>query len=359
MKLRSKKQTAPSATNVRNNTSRREQIQNPQNQSAQNDNQQVQQGVPAPQNQTNQEQTRVDKAESLIRELFENIDSRASYSRAIDAFIKRNDVYSKFKPTRKRFRRRKTIVHGPFNTYQIDLSDYRSLRHSNKNYGWILFVIDAFSRYGYVLPLKHKTALETREVFEKWLLSLNPLPKFVYSDEGKEFTNSEMKDLFKTRGIQHFILRGAHKAAIVERFQRTIKTKLEMYFYKHKTKNWLSVIDKIVDNYNHRYHRSIKLSPAEVTYENFETVYKTLYPENNVKRLCRLGVGDIVRVAIKKKEFSKGYHQTFSDDLYQIVKAVDFHGVCVYTVQNTTTGEKQKKYYYELSLVIRNDNSST
>ena len=303
--------------------------------------------------------TTVDKAESLIKELFENLDSKGSYSRAIDAFIKRNNVYSKFKPTRRKFNRRKTVVHGPFNTYQMDLSDYRAIRHSNRNYGWLLFIIDAFSRYGYVIPLKYKNASETKEALETWLLSLNHLPKFIYSDEGNEFTNSAVNNLFRSRGISHYILRGVHKASIAERFQRTIKTKLETYFYKHKTKNWISAIDKIVNNYNHRYHRSIKMAPADITYENFEQVYKTLYPAKTTRKLCRLAVGDLVRVAIKKKEFSKGYHQTFSDEVYKILKAVDYRGVCLYTVQNIKGGSKLNKYYYELSLVARHDYDST
>lgn len=316
--------------------------------------------LPAPASQATAANTvTTDKAESLLKELFENIDSKVSYTRALDRFIHRNDVYSKFKPIRRRFKRRKTIVHGPFSTYQMDLSDYRAIRHSNRNYGWILFIIDAFSRYGYCIPLKYKTAEETHSALEKWFLSLNHIPRFIYSDEGKEFTNKAVKQLFKSRGVSHYILKGEHKAAIVERFQRTIKTNLEMFLYKNKTKNWLSAIDQIVKNYNNRYHRSIKMAPSEVNYSNFEAVYKELYPNINAKRLCRLHVGDLVRVAIKKKTFSKSYHQTFSNEVYKVIKAVDYHGVCWYTVQDVNGGPKLKKYYQELSLVLKNDHNST
>ena len=241
----------------------------------------------------------------------------------------------------------------------MDLSDFRSIRHSNRNIGWLLFIIDGFSRFGYCIPLRHKTARETHDVLEKWFLSLNHLPKFMYSDEGKEFTNSSVQQLFKKRGVVHYILKGVHKAAMVERFQRTVKTNLEMYFYKHKTKNWISVIDKIVGNYNKRYHQSIKMAPADINYSNFETVYKRLYPKKTTKRLCRLGVGDLVRITLRKKEFSKGYHQTFSNETYQIIKAVDYNGVCWYTVQDIKGGPEIKKYYHELSLVARNDHYST
>jgi len=300
-----------------------------------------------------------DAAEELIRQLFENVDSSGAYKRAIDAFIRRNDVYSKFKPTRRRFSRRKTVVHGPFNTYQMDLSDYRSIRHSNGNYGWMLFIIDAFSRFGYVIPLKHKTATETHDALNQWLLSLNHLPKFIYSDGGKEFTNGAVQDLLKTRGITHYVLSGVHKASIVERFQRTIKTSLEMYFYAKKKKRWLDIIQKLIQSYNNRFNRTIKMAPAKISYSNFESVYKELYPKNTSKRLCRLHKGDLVRVAIKKSDFSKGYHQTFSTEIYKIIKLVNYNGVCVYTVSNIEGGPLLKKYYNELSIVLKNDNNST
>ena len=366
MKLRSKKQTPQLQPNENFRNIRKSPQLN-----RQDENHQVREPSPKAPNETlrlspkvpvqptNPDQNENDKAESLIKELFDNLGSKVSYTRALDAFIRRNDVYSKFKPTRRKFSRRRTVVHGPFNSYQIDLSDFRSIRHSNRNIGWLLFIIDGFSRFGYCIPLRHKNAKETHDALEKWFLSLNHLPKFIYSDEGKEFTNSSVQQLFKTRGVVHYVLKGVHKAAIVERFQRTIKTNLEMYFYKHKTKNWISVIEKIVSNYNKRYHRSIKMAPSDITYSNFETVYKELYPKKSNKRLCRLAVGDLVRISLKKKEFSKGYHQTFSNETYQILKAIDYHGVCWYTVQDIKGGPEIQKYYHELSLVAKNDLNST
>ena len=84
-----------------------------------------------------------------------------------------------------------------------------------------------------------------------------------------------------------------------------------------------------------------------------------MYPQEKSHKLCRLQIGDIVRVAIKKKEFSKGYHQTFSDEVYKIVKVVNYNGVCTYTVQSLTGGKKINKYYQELSLVLKNDSDTT
>ena len=299
-----------------------------------------------------------DKAADLLNQLFENVNSKVAYTRALNKFIERNETYSKFKPARQKFPRRKTKVHGPFNTYQLDLSDYRKFKYRNKHYGWILFIIDAFSRYGYCIPLKTKSGPNTVAALEKWLLSLNHFPKFLYSDAGTEFTSIRAKHLFQSRGIQHFILGGQHKAAIVERFQRTIKTNLEMYFHNNHTKRWIDVLQSLVNNYNNRYHRSIGMAPADINYTNFEKVYKRLYPQSTSKKMCRLSPGDLVRIAIKKNEFSKGYHQTFSNQVYKVLKAVDYDGVCQYEVQDIQGGPIIRKYYQELSLVARYDSNT-
>ena len=180
----------------------------------------------------------------------------------------------------------------------------------------------------------------------------------MYSDQGTEFTGASVQKLFQDHGIEHFVLKGKHKASIVERFQRTIKSSLEMYFYRHKRRRWVDVIEEIVKNYNGRFHRSIKMAPDQVTTDNFEEVYKTLYLEKVVTRPCKLKVGDIVRIALKKSEFSKGYHQTYSDQLYKILEIVNYQGVCFYTVQSIAGGAKIKKYYEELNLVLANDSDT-
>ena len=348
MQLRSKKQLVappPNENDQQRNPERRP--KSPENQAPSQNNQPT---IP--------HSTLNDKAVDLLTQLFENVNSKVAYTRALNKFIERNETYSKFKPIRQKFPRRKTKVHGPFNTYQIDLSDYQKFKYRNRHYGWILFIIDAFSRYGYCIPLKTKSGPNTVAALEKWLLSLNHFPKFIYSDAGTEFTSTRAKNLFRSRGISHFILGGQHKAAIVERFQRTIKTNLEMYFHRNHTKRWIDVIQSIVKNYNSRYHRSIGMAPADINYNNYEKVYKRLYPISTRNKLCKLSPGDLVRIAIKKKEFSKGYHQTFSNEIYKVLKAIDYDGVCQYEVQDVKGGAILRKYYQELSLVARHDSNT-
>ena len=77
------------------------------------------------------------------------------------------------------------------------------------------------------------------------------------------------------------------------------------YFTDKKTKRWVDVLPQMTKNYNSTFHRSIKMSPNSVTWDNRKTVYKQLYPDINVRIKCKLKVGDTVRIALKKDIFEK------------------------------------------------------
>ena len=71
---------------------------------------------------------------------------------------------------------------------------------------------------------------------------------------------------------------GSLKAAVVERFNRTLKAKMYRYFTYVNTKCYLNVLDDLLYSYNNTYHRSIEMSPAEVNEDNESVVRSRLYP---------------------------------------------------------------------------------
>ena len=66
------------------------------------------------------------------------------------------------------------------------------------------------------------------------------------------------------------------KASIVERFNRTLKTKMWKYFTHRETLKYMDVLPDMVESYNRTVHRSIGMPPAEVTWSNQTTVAKRL-----------------------------------------------------------------------------------
>lgn len=168
-----------------------------------------------------------------LQELFQNPKYITSYSQYLKSQFSKLDVPSKFKRKLKRFKRRKTKVYGPFNTYQMDLIDYGHIKRSNNGNRYVLIIIDCFTRFVHHRALKMKTAKETALAIESFLNELDTIPKFVYTDAGKEFNNELVTQLFYNRGIVHYILKHGHKASMVERANKTIKSSLELFFAQY------------------------------------------------------------------------------------------------------------------------------
>ena len=51
------------------------------------------------------------------------------------------------------------------------------------------------------------------------------------------------------------------KAAVVERFNRTMKTKMYRYFTARNTRRYVDALPDLLYSYNHTYHRSIGMPP--------------------------------------------------------------------------------------------------
>lgn len=62
------------------------------------------------------------------------------------------------KPIRRKFKKRHVFVRHVDDTWAADLVDMQSHADENDGFKYILMIIDIFSKYGWVAPLKSKTA---------------------------------------------------------------------------------------------------------------------------------------------------------------------------------------------------------
>ena len=282
-----------------------------------------------------------------------------NYSSKILEFLRQNETSSVHKRIIRKFRRRQTIAHYPYDLCMADLAFYTGpgMAHANNGNKYILVFIDVFTKMCYVEPMKNKEALTTLIAFEKILRRLPYTPNHVITDVGTEFYNFHVQKLFEENGIIHYSLRGPHKASVAERMIQTLKGRLEKYFWKNKTKRYLDVLHTIVDNYNKTPHRSIGMPPIKVNRSNTEQVFKKLYKDYAIKTDPRLKVGDKVRIARLKTIFEKGYTRRWSLELYSIVSAKSRGGVDYYKVADENGNVlPRQRYYFELNLVQRNAN---
>ena len=128
----------------------------------------------------------------------------------------------------------------------------QAIARQNKGARYLLTVIDVFTKYAWVAPIKSKDAAAVTEAFRQILKAVAPRhPNRLQTDKGKEFFNVSFAALMKRHNIQHFANESDQKAAVVERLNRTIKTRIWTYLSDRGTVCWVDVIQKLVDAYNH------------------------------------------------------------------------------------------------------------
>ena len=306
-------------------------------------------------------------AESILtkrfKELYEDITKSPSFSAKIEAFLRNNDNFAIHTPIRRKtFPRRRVIARFPNELWMADLIEYNKYtKRFNQGYKYILVVIDCFTKRIWAKPLKNKSGLETARAFESILFDLDDFPINLCTDSGREFFNYDCMKVFEAHGINHYSVptKSKFKASIVERAIRTIKSRLQRYFHKHKTKKWIDIIDQFVKNYNLTPHRSHGFRPLDVTSENRDKVYKRLYPRINLKTICKFEKGDKVRHLLNKTLFEKGYTQTWTEEIYTVSDVRQSNLVCWYILQDHSgSAVPGIWYYYQLKLVSKNVDQS-
>ena len=108
-------------------------------------------------------------------------------------------------------------------------------------------------------------------------LTNNPPTKLPF-DQGTEFYNKPFLDLLKRLNIKHYSISSDRKCAIVERFNRTLKTRLFRHFTAAGNHRYVDILDDVVSGYNNTVHSSIKHKPNDVTLANEGIIRKILYP---------------------------------------------------------------------------------
>lgn len=240
-------------------------------------------------------------------------------------WLEGQEVYTKHKPVRHRFPRRHYNVQNIDDVWEADLVDLRSIKNYNDNYAYLLVVIDVFSKYAWVELLRDKSASSVTKAFARILTKKNSngrVPVSLQTDRGKEFVGSAFQNFLKARNIQFRIARNPDiKAAIVERFNRTLKERMWRYFTYSQNKRYIDVLQNIVGSYNRARHSSIKMAPSAVNFVTAALARANLmqrYREPQPQQPPKYRVGDIVRISSSKAAFAKGYESGWTSELFKI-----------------------------------------
>lgn len=219
-------------------------------------------------------------------------------------------------PKKKKDRYITIIAKAPRHQYQADLLDLKSYAKFNKNFRYLLNVVDVYSRYAYAVPVKTKTEEELIPAFEQVFDEMGK-PENLNTDLEAAILGSKFQAVLQKEGIRHYQhnpVDDKRNMSIVERFNRTLRDVLVKYFYSRDTKSYLDILPDLLANYNSTVHSTTKQQPVQIWEGEAQNEQKKNAPLYTIK------VGDTVRILKRYSGFTKMSDvKKFTKNEYKVV----------------------------------------
>ena len=241
------------------------------------------------------------------------------------------------------------ISHHVDDIWCSDLVDMQKLSKWNKGYKYLLMVLDIFSKYGWIIPLKTKTGLEVSKALQ--IIFKENKPKMLWVDKGKEYHNKNVLVLLAKNDVKIYSSEKEEKSSVCERWNRTIKTKIYKQFTIQNNTIYIDILKKILSSYNNSKHRSIGMTPLQARKpQNYGKVYFKLYGQRESPvRVKSLKIGDKVRISkYKRKTFDKGYTPNWTEEVF-VIDEIQWTDPITYRIRDLN-GELIKGTFYREEL---------
>ena len=298
----------------------------------------------------------------------------------VKAFLSKQPSYTVHRRIQQeQFPRRRILVSSPRQRLEGDLLELRDLAEWNSGFKYALVLIDAFTRMVWALPLKTKDSLTVANAFRR-LVKSDPEnlgrgkgdhPLYLYTDAGREFTGGVFQSLMKSLHVEHRIGTAEEfHCPFVERVIRTIKEKIFQALTSKHSREWVSLLPKIISTYNNTTHSSLgnKLTPNEASDpRNYLQALSYTYPADEIMGVSKkqppptykYDRGDLVR--IKKRHDTKlphkGYLPTFTWEIFRVRDRANtrphdrFRGPAAYILEDLHGEEIENAIFYEPEMV--------
>ena len=294
----------------------------------------------------------------------------------IRQFLNNEDPYSLMKPIRRSFPRSKVVVNTIDSMWDGDLADVSNISSQNDGCKFLLVLIDIFSRFLFIVPLKNK---QHQNIIDdlKSVFQTGRKPNSLRTDKGSEFKNRWVKTFLKKEGVHTIYTQNETKANYAERVIRTMKNIMYRYFIKNRTYRYVDVLSDLVTGYNQRPHRSLgEHAPATVNEKNADEIRLVAYlstkkkipklhankPEKpnelrrriRNKRIFKYKIGDDVRISQLKHTFQRDYQQKWTEEYFKVSKRYQRDGIPVYKLKDLADDPIEGTFYEsELQKVMK------
>lgn len=295
----------------------------------------------------------------------------------IKKFLQNQDAYSLQKKVKRRgFKRRRVVVQGIDYQWEADLADVQNLSEYNNGIKFLLVIVDVFSRFMWVRPLKDRKAKSVIEAFQD-ILRGPRRPKAIRTDKGSEFYNRYLQQYLREQDIKIFYALNETKANFAERYIQTLKKRLYRYFTHLQKYKYLDILQDVVQSINDTPNRSLNgRTPSSVTRENEEEVRLDAYlvrQKNNVRvprvkkksskprrrrKPFTFKIGDQVRITHLKRTFQRDYDQTYTEEIFTIRERFVSQDIPIYKLKDMLGDPIQGTFYAsELQKVSKDENT--
>ncbi|XP_069176698.1 uncharacterized protein [Procambarus clarkii] len=277
----------------------------------------------------------------------------------VKEYLKSSKAYTLHALKPRKFQRRKVLSPKPRIYLACDLAEMGLLAKYNDDIKYILVCVDIFSRYAQVAPLKRKDGQTVSKALKNILESsyFQGIRK-INTDRGGEFYNSHMQRMLAAKNIKLYSeFSQETKAAIAERFIRTMKTKIYKYMTAHNTSRYLPILPDIIKAYNTTPHRGLGgLTPVDVhalsrpqdIKKQFNLMYKSKdKPKAGLSSL--LAVGDTVRITLSNRisTFKKGFARQNTEEIFRIIRIDKSQPIPLYFLQDLNNKPIDGGFYKE------------
>ena len=308
-------------------------------------------------------------ANELLKSVYYDLKNPAGYAslkklvnatglkeQVVRTWLKQQPTFTLHQQARKVYPTRRYVVHDIDEQWQADLAEMGLIARHNDGHRYILTVIDLFSRYAWARPLKTKRGEDVANAFSS-IFEEGRIPRRIQTDQGKEFENRHVRRLFQEYNVELFSVKSAYKAALVERFNRTLKHKLWRYFTSENTQQWLPILQDAVTSYNFSIHRIIKKRPVDVTQADVGDMREQ---RANLRQPPAgkddIHVGDHVRISKVKTIFEKGYLPNWTEEIFSVTEINRKHTPIMYKLKDYSNDMIEGSFYrHEIQPIIKTD----
>ena len=288
--------------------------------------------------------------QKLYRELKKDDDTVTK--KDVEKYLASKESYTLHRHGRNKFSRRKFMFKQPGHTLMADVA-YMKM-YEKENVPYLLILMDGYSRYLSVFPVKSLKASEVVKNLDNFFVNnIYKYTKF-FTDEGVEFTNKLAKKMYKKRQIHWYTtFSKSIKVSPVERVILTLKNKIKRYISHFNTEKYLNVLYDIVDTYNRTSHRMIDgKTPLDVhlmvKWEDIISLSQKLY-KASAKKIHTVGSelsqGQVVRIQAVRHTFSRAIHVRNTYELFK-VKSVNKHHLPITYELSELDGDPIKGIFY-------------